>query len=302
MRILLTNSPLHFSHGHTFTQSDWQTLILPYLAGIIGNKHEIKLVDNMHYSFFKSTNIINEIRAFRPDIVGFSIIASRDIFNTIDIIKKVRREYRGIIIAGGQAATYYNEWLLKSGVNFVIHHEAEATLKELIDSIEKGISDCSKIKGISYINIEKGVSDCSKIKGISYINNGTLKKTEERPMIKNLDDAPLPRYDLMPKIKSKWFPGRYTGSIEMSRGCPFDCNFCAITAFWKRTFRQKSNERIIKELKILKSQNRTHVYLADDNFGMNAGKQIELFKEMIKEGLNIKFFAQIRTDTIANNP
>ena len=26
MKILFTNSPLHFTHGHTFTQPDWQTI------------------------------------------------------------------------------------------------------------------------------------------------------------------------------------------------------------------------------------------------------------------------------------
>lgn len=284
MRILLTNSPLHFSHGHTFTQQDWQTLILPYLAGIIGDKHEIKLVDNMRL-FWKSNHIIKEIKDFNPEIVGFSIIASRDIFNTIRIIKQVREEYPDkILLAGGQAGTYYADWLLKSGVNFVVNKEAEKTLPELINAIE------SKIKNYS------------NIKGISYLKRGGIYKTEDRPMIKNLDECPLPRWDLMPLVKSKWFKGRYTGSIEMSRGCPFNCNFCAITAFWERKFRQKSNEKIIEELRILKSQGRTHIYLADDNFGMNAEKHAELFKMMLKENLDIKFFAQIRTDTIANNP
>jgi len=48
MKILYTNSPLHYTHGHTFTQQDWQTLVLPTLAGITPAHHKIKLVDNMH--------------------------------------------------------------------------------------------------------------------------------------------------------------------------------------------------------------------------------------------------------------
>lgn len=285
MKVLFTNSPLHFTHGHTFTQPDWQTLILPLLAAIVGDKHEVKLIDNMRYSFFKSNNIMDEIEAFRPEVVGFSIIASRDIFNTISIIRSVREKYPGlVIIAGGQAGTYYYKWLHEEGVNFVVHGEGEITLKELIEAIASGTRDYSGILGISYLS------------------GNLICKNGHRPMIKTLDESPIPAFHLMPEVKSKWFPGKYTGSVEMSRGCPFNCNFCAITAFWKRTFRQKSNERIIEELEILKKQNRTHVYLADDNFGMNATKQIGLFKMMIERDMGIKFFAQIRTDTIANNP
>jgi anaerobic magnesium-protoporphyrin IX monomethyl ester cyclase len=285
MKILFTNSPLHFSHGHTFTQPDWQTLILPYLAGIAGEKHTIRLVDNMHYSFWKSNHTLEEIADFNPDIVGFSIIASRDIFKTIGVIEMVRKSYPNLkIIAGGQAGTYYHEWLLKSGVDFVVHKEAEVTLDRLIEGIENGLIDFSDIDGLSYVI------------------DGQIYKTKNRKMIKNLDDTPFPRYDLMPKIKSKWFPKRFTGSVEMSRGCPYNCNFCAISSFWERSFRQKSNERIIEELKILKSQGRTHVYLADDNFAMNPKKNIELFEMMLNQNLDVKIFAQIRADTVAKNP
>ena len=284
MKILFTNSPLHFTHGHTFTQFDWQTYILPYLAGIAGPEHEIKLLDNMHYSFFKSNNILNSIEEFKPDIVGFSIIASRDIFNTIAIIKKVREKYpKLILMAGGQAANYYYQWLHEVGIDFIVHGEGEETIPELLAAIKNGATDFSKIKGISYKP------------------NGVICKNEPRPLLKNLDDTPLPRFDLMPKLKSLWFPGRYTGAIEMARGCPFGCNFCAISAFWK-SFRQKSNERILQELRILKQQGRTHLYLSDDNFGMDTPKQIALFKQMIAENLDMKFFAQIRADTIARNP
>lgn len=287
MKILFTNSPLNFSHGHSFTQPDWQTLILPYLAGIADNsrkKHDIKLVDNMHGSFLKSNRIEEEILKFQPDILGFSIIASRDIFSTINIIKDVRKKYPDLtLIAGGQSATYYYKWLLESaGIDFVVNKEAEKTFPELIDSLEERVLDYSNIKGISYLK------------------NNESYRTEERGLIK-LDDSPFPRWDLMPKLKSKWFNRRYTGSLEMSRGCPFKCNFCAISAYWEK-FRQKSNERILEELERLKIDGRTHIYLADDNFAMNPKKYSKLFESMIGKNLDMKFFAQIRTDTIADNP
>ena len=284
MRILFTNSPLHFSHGHTFTQPDWQTLVLPLLAGIIGDKHTIRLVDNMPL-LWRSNTILDEIREFKPAVVGFSIIAARDIHNTIAIIQQVRKLYPEIIlIAGGQGGSFYDELLLKNGINFVVRGEGEVTLKELIRAFNEKNYDYSLVQGISFFDKEE------------------IKKTANRQRIHNLDDSPFPAVRLMPLRKSRWFPGRFTGPIEMSRGCPFDCNFCAITSFWERSFRQKSNERIIDELKYLIGNGRSHLYLADDSFGMNEKKYVDLFEQILRLGLDIRFFAQMRTDRVGLHP
>lgn len=114
-----------------------------------------------------------------------------------------------------------------------------------------------------------------------------------------LDDTPIPRWDLAPKLKSKYFKGRNTGSIEMSRGCPHSCDFCATTAYWKE-FKHKSNDRILEELKYLKEIDRTHIYLTDDNFGVNIPKHTALLEKLVD--LDMRFFTQIRADTIAKNP
>lgn len=284
MRILFTNSPLHFAHGHIFTQPDWQTLILPLLAGIVGSKHKVKLVDNMPL-IFRSNKIIEEIDKFRPDAVGFSIIAARDIYNTIEIIAKVRERHpKLILLAGGQGSSFYDELLLKNGINFVVRGEGEITLKELIQVLDKGSSDYPSIEGISFSDREE------------------IKRTADRKRIRSLDDSPFPEFHLMPLRKSRWFPGRFSGSIEMSRGCPFDCNFCAIASFWERSFRMKSPDRIVEELKYLTRHGRSHLYLADDSFGMNPKPHIELFEKILKEGLDIRFFVQIRADSVADNP
>lgn len=116
----------------------------------------------------------------------------------------------------------------------------------------------------------------------------------------HLDDSPIPRWDLMPKIKSHTF-NTYTGAIEMSRGCPFKCDFCVIADFW-HSFRQKSNDRIIEELKYLVKLDRKHIYLSDDSFGIGTNKHIDLLEKIISNNLNIKLFTQIRADTVANDP
>ncbi|MEK7689744.1 MAG: radical SAM protein [Bdellovibrionota bacterium] len=284
MKILYTNSPLHFTHGHTFCQWDWQTLVLPTLAGITPDRHEIRLVDNMH-SWWKSNRIVEEVRAFGPDVIGFSIIAARDLYNTLKYIKIVRQENPNAkLLAGGQGTAVFAEELLNEGVDVLVRHEAERTLPELLDAIEAGQTDFTNIQGLTFRQ------------------NGTTFKTPDRTWIKTLDESQMPRFDLMPRVKSKWFKGRYTGSIEMTRGCPFACNFCAISSFWDQSYRTKSTERILEEIRLLVKDGRSHIYLADDNFGMQKRRMTELFERILQEGLDVRFFAQIRTDTVVKNP
>ena len=119
--------------------------------------------------------------------------------------------------------------------------------------------------------------------------------------IKNIDDNPIPRWDLINKIPSYFFKGRFTGSLETSRGCPFKCDFCSVSVYWGE-FRQKSNDRIIEELQVLCKDGRSHIYLGDDSFGLGTNKHMELFDKIISKNIDIKFFTQIRADTIAKNP
>ena len=286
MKILFTNSPLHYTHGHTFTQPDWQTLVLPLLAAIAGEtKHTIRLVDNTE-GWLRSHRILSEIRAFKPDLLGVSIIAARDIQKTVGVIRQVRQEFASLpIVAGGQGASFYDELLVRNGTNVVVRGEGEITLRELIAAYGSGHPDFSAIPGITWLE-----------------GSAVVKRSAARERIKTLDDSPFPAFDLMPKRKSRWFPGRFAGSVETSRGCPFSCNFCAITSFWEGSFRTKTNVRIVEELKILAAQGRTHVYLADDNFGMGTEKHMDLFERILSANLDVRFFAQMRTDTIAENP
>jgi len=283
MKILFANSPLHFTHGHTFTQPDCQTLVLPLLAGIV-REHDIRLVDNMAL-WWRSNIIIEAIEAFRPDVAGFSIIASRDIQKTIHVIREVRKRHpKTLLIAGGQAATFYDADLLESGIDVVVRKEGEITLKELISALQNGASEYGQIQGVAYRR------------------NGEVKRTGEREKLKDLDASPFPAFDLMPEMKSRWFPGRLAGAMEMSRGCPHHCNFCAITSFWDGTYRRKSIGRIIEELKFLWDMGRSHLYLTDDNFGMGERFHTELFERILSEGIDVRLFAQMRTDTVAQYP
>ena len=56
---------------------------------------------------------------------------------------------------------------------------------------------------------------------------------------------PVPRYDLL-KMQHYLF-----GSVQFSRGCPFQCEFCDIIVTFGRRPRLKTSEQILRELETL---------------------------------------------------
>ena len=102
---------------------------------------------------------------------------------------------------------------------------------------------------------------------LSDLRNGTPKHlyaSQERP---DITQTPLPMWSLLDM-------GKYTDmSMQYSRGCPFDCDFCNIAVLNGRDVRTKSKEQIISELDALYEQGwRSGVFIVDDNFIGNKKK------------------------------
>ncbi len=65
-----------------------------------------------------------------------------------------------------------------------------------------------------------------------------------------------------------------TMDLQYSRGCPFDCDFCSITALFGKQVRIKSEFQFINEIESLYNAGWTgNVFIVDDNFIGN--KKIE---------------------------
>jgi radical SAM superfamily enzyme YgiQ (UPF0313 family) len=77
----------------------------------------------------------------------------------------------------------------------------------------------------------------------------------------DLAQTPLPKWELM-DLK------RYANmSIQFSRGCPFQCDFCNVTALLGHRVRTKTSRQIIAELDGLYTLGwRGEVFFVDDNF------------------------------------
>jgi len=116
--------------------------------------------------------------------------------------------------------------------------------------------------------------------------NGRLKKIYRQD--KKFEDIKIetPQRDI---FNNDYF----WGSIQTSRGCPMNCDFCSVTMYNGHKYRQRPVEDIINELKTIKQK---HVFFYDDNVVGRTKEQKEhslaLFKRMAEEKLNKTWFAQ----------
>ena len=108
--------------------------------------------------------------------------------------------------------------------------------------------------------------------------NGRLQRIYNGYPIE-MDKIPIARHDLLHK-------GYKFGSIQTTRGCPLNCNFCSVSAFNGNTYRHRPIAHIIKELKIIKE---TLVLIVDDNVIGTSKNHIKrakrLFHEIIKANI-----------------
>jgi radical SAM superfamily enzyme YgiQ (UPF0313 family) len=109
------------------------------------------------------------------------------------------------------------------------------------------------------------------------LERGQAKKIYTAAAKPNLWQSPVPDWSL---IK---LPDYTTASIQFSRGCPYDCDFCCVHEMLGRKMRAKSSSQIIAELNALYLAGyRGSIFFVDDNFvGLRAAVK-EVLRAVIK--------------------
>ena len=120
-------------------------------------------------------------------------------------------------------------------------------------------------------------AECTLPPFLADLEAGNLKKIYRTDGFPELDNTPIPRWDLI-KVKKYATP-----MIQCSRGCPFDCEFCDITALYGRKPRLKSADQLIAEVEAIYGLGwRGNVFIVDDNFIGNKSKIKEMLRRLIE--------------------
>lgn len=115
----------------------------------------------------------------------------------------------------------------------------------------------------------------------------------------DMSTVPTPRYDLL-KNKHYMF-----GTLQFSRGCPFQCEFCDIIVTFGRRPRIKTSRQILAELEALRAQGMRIVFIVDDNLIGNKRAIKEVLRDVKTwqedNGYPLVFFTEASID-LADDP
>jgi len=101
---------------------------------------------------------------------------------------------------------------------------------------------------------------------------------------------------LIPPARREIFKGSghlFTNTIQTTRGCPFDCEFCSVTAFYGRKYRKRPVEQVLAELQELRKAN-SFVFFVDDNIVADRRYSLPLFEGM--KGMGLKWLSHAPID------
>ncbi len=123
---------------------------------------------------------------------------------------------------------------------------------------------------------------------------GTHQRRYEQKEKSDMTRVPTPRFDLL-KMHHYLF-----GSVQFSRGCPFQCEFCDIIVTFGRRPRLKTSPQIIAELEALRAQKIEIAFIVDDNLIGNKKAIKELLRDLIAyqqaNGYPFDFFTEASLD------
>ncbi len=115
----------------------------------------------------------------------------------------------------------------------------------------------------------------------------------------DMSRVPPPRLDLL-NLSHYMF-----GSVQFSRGCPFQCEFCDIIVTFGRRPRLKSAAQVIREIEALRDRGLEMIFVVDDNLIGNKRVIKELLRELAawqqRQGFPVMFFTEASLD-LADDP
>jgi radical SAM superfamily enzyme YgiQ (UPF0313 family) len=288
-----------FSHSYflRFDPKQWATG-QPYAP--IGTLYAAALMRENGYtvSFFDTMfahgpdEIIPSLEKHHPDFFvlyddGFNYLTKMCLTNmreaAFKMIKLAKQKGSIVIISSSDSTDHYEQYL-DEGADFILLGEAEQTLAELTDAINKKQSDFLSIAGLAYKQ------------------NNAVIKTVRRNVLKELDSLPFPAWDLidMDIYRRTWLKhkGYFSLNMATTRGCPFKCNWCAKPIYGNR-YNSRSPQNVVAELKMLKEKfHFDHIWFCDDIFGLKPGWVNEFADLLEKEKVHFRFKIQARADLL----
>ncbi len=242
---------------------------LAYVAAALEGGNKVKIID-MPAEKKDITKVKKEIETFKPDILGVYCATYRVAHanQVINATKEVDANIRTIM--GGPHASLLAEDVLKENPNLdaVVCGEGDMTVPELANAWDSG--------------------ELAKVKGIVFRENGRIVRNPPRPLIDDLDSIPYPARHLLPMDKYRLFETFKIATMVSSRGCPYGCHYCSVSAIYGRKWRARSAKNVVDEMEHLcDNYDLDLIMFFDDNFDLDRKRTESICDEIMERGLEI---------------
>lgn len=244
--------------------------------------HEVRLIDAAAEPGWES-RLDDVLSAWRPQAVGISA-ATAVVTHALDMAVRAKTADPKIVtILGGVHATLFpGEMLRERVIDVAVHGEGEHTAVELLAAVARA-------------------EPLGAIAGIAFRDGSAPRVNDKRPPISNLDDLPLPAYDLLPmgRYSTPFAAAGKVCSMVTSRGCPYLCTFCDAFVVHGRAYRAQSAERVLSEiLYVVQNFGVRMVVFKDSEFTLDRPRVEALCDLMTRNGPRVTWTCSSRVTNV----
>jgi radical SAM superfamily enzyme YgiQ (UPF0313 family) len=290
MRILLVQ-PAPFEDARLGLENTFwlsEPVGLTSIGTMVKDAHEVRILD---MRLEEPAKLPETLREFKPDIVGTTAMTT-DAYQAKAVMMLARQLLPDCLtVMGGHHATFMPEFYEEAYVDVVVQGEGEITFEELVNIWDGALATGDK----------PDTRLLATLQGARvHLPDGSWTEGS-KPKWREIDDFPAPDRNLIQQYKGEYFflAAKPLASIFTSRGCSFDCNFCAIWEFYDRKTRFLSAKNIADQMEACEED---FIFLLDDNFLTNHTRLERLCEELEERQLGKYWMTQGRTDFIAKYP
>ena len=285
MRVCLIDLPI--SHEQIYGEWDLSALetycpplgLLSLAAWLRKHGHEPSVLD-LPTLKWSVEDAARHVLQERPGLVGLSA-RTINVSNAARLAALLKEGgYPGPVVLGGPHVTAVPVPTLErfAAIDCGVTGEGERTLQELVERHAAG-RPLDGVQGLAWRD-----------------PSGAVRVNAPRPPLEDLDELPLPAWDLLPG-----FPQAYplsaletrrlpAASIMTSRGCPFRCTFCDSLVFGHHV-RLHSAAYTLDMIRHLRDRYGIHdLMMLDDNFILKQDRLFEICDAMIAERMGLKWY------------
>ncbi|MDA8061053.1 MAG: hopanoid C-3 methylase HpnR [Actinomycetota bacterium] len=237
--------------------------------------HEVHMVD---LQVSDRRELDAELRSFRPEAVGFGLNYLANVPEVVDLAKEVKAALPGcMVFVGGHSASFVAEQILdhaEGAIDVVLRGEGETSAPILLDAWR--------------------ARDLLEVPGAV-----TAEGCGPPPRLAESLDYPLPARHLL-RRRDRYFIGVMdpAASIELTRGCPWDCSFCSAWTFYGRSYRKLSPEAVGEDMARIDEPG---VFIVDDVTFIKAEDGHAIADELDRRRIAKQYYLETRTDVLVRN-